>query len=61
MSEETEAAVRDYDKATAQLGRLASSSPLSKRRHVEAEYSKLYQRLVRLGVYPQIRGKYRTA
>lgn len=49
----------DYEVALKALPRLGSSDAVSKRRAREAEYGAAYQRLVRLGVRPQVRGKYR--
>lgn len=39
----------------------SGSDPLSRRRGIEQEYGAAYQQLVKLGLKPQIRAKYRTA
>ena len=49
----------DYEAALKALPRLGSSDAVSKRRALEARYGAAYQRLVRLGMRPQIRAKYR--
>lgn len=48
-----------YETLVQKLGSLGSGQPLSMRRGLEANYSSAYQQLVRLGLRPQIRAKYR--
>jgi hypothetical protein len=59
MSEEIESLERSLDALTDRLGRLHSSDPLSARNGLESKYGRTYQQLVKLGVKPQIRQKYR--
>ena len=48
-----------YNRALYELPKLGSSQTVSKRNGVENNYGQAYQRLVRLGVAPQLRAKYR--
>lgn len=50
----------EYEAALKALPRLGSSDAVSKRRAREVEYGAAYQRLVRAGARPQVRGKYRV-
>lgn len=59
MEEEILNVERELDAITSKLGYMHCSEPLSKRRGMEARYGRVYQQLVRLGVRPQIRLKYR--
>jgi hypothetical protein len=52
-------ALRAYEQALDRLPRLASSDAVSRRNGAEVVYAQAYQTLVRLGLRPQIRGKYR--
>jgi hypothetical protein len=55
MTDEIVKAIAEYDKAASKLGKLnGKAGPGS-----EAVYAAAYQRLVALGVKPQLRGKYR--
>lgn len=45
--------------ATKRMASLGSSNPMAQRNGVEAKYGQAYQELVRLGVRPQLRRKYR--
>lgn len=62
MTNEESNALRDFDLAKAELikyGAGSGSAPLSKRRSVEVRYGQTYARLVRLGLKPSLRMKYR--
>lgn len=51
--------IRELESAAPKLGYAHCSEPLNKRNGLEANYSRMYQKLVRLGVRPQLRKKYR--
>lgn len=61
MDEAIERAWFDYDKALDRIKRQAGGSlpPIGARRNAERMLAITYQQLVKLGVMPQIRGKYR--
>jgi hypothetical protein len=51
----------DMEKTLARLQKLsASGAPIGMRQTAETVYAQAYQTLVRLGLRPQIRRKYRT-
>jgi hypothetical protein len=59
MNDEIQVAEREYNQLLDRLPRLGAADAVSRRNGVEAQYAASYQRLVRLGARPQIRGKYR--
>jgi len=59
MNDQEERALRALDTATANLGKLGSSTNVGKRNGIEAVYGQAYQMCVRLGLRPQLRAKYR--
>lgn len=61
MTYEQEVALARYERAVKlHHPPLGSSAPKSRRRAVEAEYGEAYQTLVRLGLRPQLKKKYRS-
>jgi hypothetical protein len=48
-----------FNELSKKLGELGAAQPLSMRRNLEQRYATEYQRMVRSGLAPQIRGKYR--
>ncbi len=62
MSEQEERAEREMTRAHERLQKLASfNGPYGARVGAEQQYAQAYQALVRLGLRPQIRTKYRQA
>ena len=49
----------EYLDALKKLTGMGSGHPLSMRRNLEQRYALAYQKMVKLGQAPQIRGKYR--
>lgn len=56
MTDEQEKAINAYEKARAKVHRCPTGKPAFT---VEGRYRQTYQRLVKLGVAPQLRLKYR--
>ena len=61
MTDAQTRAVQEFVAAGDALRRMATNGMgvVSKRRGAEARYSDTYQKMVRLGVAPQLKGKYR--